>query len=201
MVNSAVGPSFVLMYANCIAKCGSIGDARLVFDEITVKDVVAWTALVTGCGSVGDSYASFSEVVDKDIISWASIIFVNAGFGFMKIDHEEESFVRSAGSWTLSMYCKFRFLSTTEKLFRVIPNNYSQSWNIMVHGYCKMGQEAKAIELFRKLQQLGFEVDSNSMVSVIFSFSHLGQSVLVAHFIVGWLKVKWPTTFRLLILS
>jgi len=42
--NSAVGSSFVYMYA----KCGVMEDASLMFDEIVVRDVVSWTALVIG---------------------------------------------------------------------------------------------------------------------------------------------------------
>lgn len=288
--NSAVGSSFVYMYA----KCGSMGDACLVFDEIIVKDVVAWTALVIGyvqngesekgleclrdmhrvgedgekrpnfrtlegglqacgnlcaldegkclhgfvvkaglgfypavqssifsmysrCGSVGDSYASFSEVVDKDIISWTSIIGVNARFGFMKecLDLLWEmqvnglcadgilisSILLGFGNFMsvrdgkafhgliirrnfvldqlvhnalLSMYCKFGLLSIAEKLFSIISNHSKVSWNIMVHGYSKMGHEEKAIELFKEMQQLGIEIDSDSLVSVIFSCSQLG---------------------------
>ncbi|KAE8697380.1 Pentatricopeptide repeat-containing protein [Hibiscus syriacus] len=290
VVNSAVGSSFVFMYA----KCSSAGDARLVFDEMIVKDVVTWTALVIGyvqngesekgleclcdmhrvgedgetrpnfrtlegglqacgnlcaldegkclhgfvvktglgfyplvqssifsmysrCGSVRDSSASFCEVVDKDIISWTSIISVKARFGFMKecldmfwemqVDRLRadgiliSSIVSGFGNFMnvregkafhgliirrnllldklvlnalLSMYCKFRLLSTAEKLFNIIGYNRKESWNIMVHGYCKTGQEAKAIELFKKMQQHGIEVDSNSLVSVIFSCSQLG---------------------------
>ena len=39
--NSALGSSFVYMYS----KCGRMGDASVVFDEITDRDVVCWTAL------------------------------------------------------------------------------------------------------------------------------------------------------------
>ncbi|XP_022739957.1 pentatricopeptide repeat-containing protein At4g39952, mitochondrial [Durio zibethinus] len=285
--NSAVGSSFVYLYA----KCGSMGDACLVFDKIIVKDVVAWTALVIGyvqngesakgleclcdmhrdgeerpnfrtlegglqacgnlgaldegkclhsfvvktglgfypvvqssilfmysrCGSVGHSYASFYEVVDKDIISWTSVIGVYARFGFMKecLDLFWEmqddglcadgilisSILLGFGNFMsvcdgkafhgliirrnflldqlvhnalLSMYCKFGLLSIAEKLFSIIPSHSKQSWNIMVAGYSKMGQEAKTIELFREMQQLGVEIDSNTLVSLIFSCSQLG---------------------------
>lgn len=51
VLSSAIGSSFVFMYA----KCGSMGDAHLVFDEMIVKDVVAWTALVIGCVQNGQS--------------------------------------------------------------------------------------------------------------------------------------------------
>ncbi|CAK7334707.1 unnamed protein product [Dovyalis caffra] len=49
--NSAVGSSFIYMYA----KCGVMEDASLMFDEIVVRDVVSWTALVTGYVHNGES--------------------------------------------------------------------------------------------------------------------------------------------------
>ncbi|PON47652.1 Pentatricopeptide repeat [Parasponia andersonii] len=49
--NSAVGSSFVFLYA----KCGQMGDAYYVFDEMTVRDVVAWTAVVIGYVQNGES--------------------------------------------------------------------------------------------------------------------------------------------------
>lgn len=42
--NVAAGSSFVYMYS----KCNLMEDASFVFEEITVRDVVAWTALVIG---------------------------------------------------------------------------------------------------------------------------------------------------------
>ncbi|KAL5717195.1 hypothetical protein ACHQM5_010250 [Ranunculus cassubicifolius] len=41
---AAVGSSFVYMYS----KCGEMEDAGKVFDEMSVRDVVAWTALIVG---------------------------------------------------------------------------------------------------------------------------------------------------------
>ncbi|XWS29536.1 hypothetical protein CRYUN_Cryun24cG0037500 [Craigia yunnanensis] len=258
--NSAVGSSFVFMYS----KCGSMGDACLVFDEIIVKDVVAWTALVIGyvqngesekvleclcdmhkvgedgekrsnfrtlekacanlcaldegkclhgfvvktglgfypvvqssilsmysrCGSVGDSYASFSEV-DGLCVDGFFISSILLGFGNFtsvrdgKVFHGliiRRNFVldQLVHNALLFMYCKFGLLSRAEKLFSVIHNHSKESWTIMVHGYCKMGPEAKTIELFREMQQLGVEIDSNSLVSVIFSFSQLG-AIRIGH--------------------
>ena len=49
--DSAVGSSFVYMYC----KCGQVGDARNAFEQITVRDVVAWTALIIGFAQNGES--------------------------------------------------------------------------------------------------------------------------------------------------
>ena len=39
-----MGTALIDMYA----KCGSIKDARLVFDQMSEKDVVSWTAMISG---------------------------------------------------------------------------------------------------------------------------------------------------------
>lgn len=49
--HSAVGSSFVYMYS----KCGQMSDASCVFDDITVRDVVAWTAIIIGYVQNGGS--------------------------------------------------------------------------------------------------------------------------------------------------
>uniref|UniRef100_A0A803MES8 Pentatricopeptide repeat-containing protein n=2 Tax=Chenopodium quinoa TaxID=63459 RepID=A0A803MES8_CHEQI len=50
--NSAVGSSFVYFYS----KCGYMKDAYKVFDEMPVRDVVAWTALIVGYLQNGESH-------------------------------------------------------------------------------------------------------------------------------------------------
>ncbi|XP_059624921.1 pentatricopeptide repeat-containing protein At4g39952, mitochondrial-like [Cornus florida] len=286
--NSAIGSSFVYMYS----KCGCMEDASLVFDEIFVRDVVAWTALVIGyvqndesekgleclcemhkvggdserpnfrtleggfqaCGNLGaslegrclhglavkigigcshaiqssllsmyskcgnheEAYLSFCDVFNKDLISWTSIIGVFAKFGFLtkclgmfmemqaagiypdgiviscvisgfcnsmrisegkafygliiKKNYVVDQMVRNA---LLSMYCKFGLLAFAKKLFDRVHDRDTESWNIMVSGYGKIGPRAKCVELFSEMQHLGIESDSNSLVSVISSCSQL----------------------------
>ncbi|XWS44951.1 hypothetical protein CRYUN_Cryun15aG0094100 [Craigia yunnanensis] len=53
------------MYENC----GSIGDACLVFDEIIIKDVVAWMALMIGYVQNGKSEKSLECLCDMHKIS------------------------------------------------------------------------------------------------------------------------------------
>ncbi|CAL5323824.1 unnamed protein product [Camellia sinensis] len=295
--NSAVGSSFVYMYSmlNCME------DAALVFDEIPIRDVVAWTALVIGyvqndesekgleclcemhkiggdgerpnsrtleggfqaCGNLGallegrclhglavkngigctqvvqssvlcmytkcgtpeEAYLSFCEVDNKDLISWTSIVGVYArlgcitecvclfwqmlaagiypdgivvsclisGFGKSMRVSEGKAFhgiilrrnyildhmVKNA---LLSMYCRFGLLALAEKFFYRVHDWDKEIWNIMVYEYGKVGLESKCIELFREIQHLGIEFDSNSLLSVISSCSrlgatHLGQSL------------------------
>lgn len=291
--NSAVGSSFLYMYA----KCAQMDDAYLMFDEMRVRDVVAWTALVIGyvqnnesekgleclcemhrvggdgerptfrtleggfqacgnlgalvegrclhglivksgigcsqvvqssvlsmyskCGIPGEAYHSFCEVTNKDLLSWTSLISIYSRFGLMteglsffwEMQENEicpdgivissillgfgNSMIVSEGkafhgliirqnyvldmmvhNALLSMYCKFGLLSLAEKLFRRVPEANKDSWNNMIFGYSKVGLEAKCIELFREMQWIGIEPDSNSLVSMVSSCSQLGATYL-----------------------
>ncbi|KAF3439268.1 hypothetical protein FNV43_RR17544 [Rhamnella rubrinervis] len=287
--NVAVGSSFVYMYS----KCNQMGDACSMFEEITVRDVVAWTALVIGyvqndesekgleylcemhrigrdserpnfrtveggfqacgnlgalvegrclhcfvvktgigsseavkssllsmyskCGTPDEAYSSFCEVTNKDLLSWMSVISVYARFGLMNkclslfwemlaseiypdeivtscmllgfgnsmSVNEGKAFhglitrrhyvcndmIRNA---ILFMYCKFGFLTLAEKIFNGSGKWTKESCSSMIFGYNKKGLNAKCIELFREMQHLGIEADSNSLVSVISSCCQLG---------------------------
>ena len=41
---------------DCYAKCGEMGDARKLFDEMPKRDVLAWTTIVSGYAKWGDQY-------------------------------------------------------------------------------------------------------------------------------------------------
>ncbi|KAM6542130.1 hypothetical protein CsatB_006577 [Cannabis sativa] len=291
--NSVVGSSFVYMYS----KCGELGDAHLVFDEMSERDVVAWTALVIGyvhngesekgleclcemhriggererpnfrtlegglqacgnlnalingrclhslvlkngigcsevvkslllsmyskCGTPLEAYFLFSEVMSKDLLSWMSVISVYSRFGLMdeclslfwemqiagivpdeiviscifhgfgnslcvysgKAFHglsirRNYLFGEIVHNAMLFMYCKFGLLNLAEKLFRGRLEWTKESCNSMISGYYKIGHNAKCIDLFREMQCLGIEANSESLVTVISSCCQLGATHL-----------------------
>ncbi|XP_051146448.1 pentatricopeptide repeat-containing protein At2g21090 [Andrographis paniculata] len=68
------------------AKCGNIGDARKLFDEVRDRDVLAWTALVSGYARGGDMKLArevFDAIPDKNSVSWATLItgYAHNGMG------------------------------------------------------------------------------------------------------------------------
>ncbi|CAM6050493.1 unnamed protein product [Sphagnum compactum] len=73
-----VGNSLVDMYA----KCGSIEDARQVFDRMPRRDVVAWNAMIFGyvkymyakCGSIEDALEVFDRMRTRDAVAWTTMI-------------------------------------------------------------------------------------------------------------------------------
>lgn len=283
--NSTAGSSLLYMYS----KCGEIGDACKVFDEMTERDVVVWTAILIGCvqngedekglgflrkmlncdvkpnsrtleggfqacGNLGalargkclhglmmkngigssqevqcsvlsmyskceaveETYKSFCEIVDKDIFAWTSVIGVHARVGLMSECVALFSQMQESGSYPdgiviscmllgfgnsmnvlegkkfhglvlrrnylfdemvqdalLSMYCRFGQLNIANKLFDRVGERSKEHWNMMISAHGKIGLEEKCIELFREMQCMGIEADSNSLVSVISSCSQI----------------------------
>ncbi|KAE8663533.1 Pentatricopeptide repeat-containing protein [Hibiscus syriacus] len=67
-------------------KCGMIGDARKVFDEIKVRDVLVWTSLISGYAQWGDMESAndlFDQMPEKNPVSWTALIsgYVRNGMG------------------------------------------------------------------------------------------------------------------------
>eukprot|EP01018_Ginkgo_biloba_P006943 Gb_37396 [translate_table: standard] len=65
--------SLVDMYA----KCGSVNDARAVFDKMSNRDVVSWNAMVAGYlqnGCLEEARKLFCEIPEQDVVSWNAMI-------------------------------------------------------------------------------------------------------------------------------
>ncbi|KAL5778409.1 hypothetical protein ACOSP7_011335 [Xanthoceras sorbifolium] len=72
----------------------NIGSARRVFDEMSERSVVSWTAMISGYTRVGDvenAVSLFEEMPDRDVPSWNSVI---AGFTQNGLFPEAISFFR-----------------------------------------------------------------------------------------------------------
>ncbi|CAN6910498.1 unnamed protein product [Brassica oleracea var. botrytis] len=177
-------------------KCGSPGEAYLAFRELgdDQEDVFSWTSIIASLarsGNVEGSFGMFWEMQRKGIQADGVVVscLINE-LGKMMLVAQGKAFhgfvIRRCFSLDgtvcnslLSMYCKFELLSVAEKLFfRIRDVGDKEAWNTMVKGYGKMKCEVKCIESFRKILNLGVEIDSGSLVSVISSCSHIGAVLL-----------------------
>ena len=70
-----VGNALISMYS----KCGSIRDARLVFDGMVIRDVISWTAMIGGLAMYGCGQVALQlfEQMKKEGVRPDSLTFVN----------------------------------------------------------------------------------------------------------------------------
>ncbi|XP_059647496.1 pentatricopeptide repeat-containing protein At2g21090 [Cornus florida] len=84
------------------AKCGEMGDARRLFNEMPTRDVLAWTTLVSGYAKWGDMKSAselFDVMPEKNSVSWTALI---AGYAQNGMGHKAlELFMEM-------MFCRIR---------------------------------------------------------------------------------------------
>ncbi|CAM6036345.1 unnamed protein product [Sphagnum compactum] len=149
-----VGSSLVDMYA----KCGSIEDARRVFDSMPSHDLVSWNAIISNvfvgsslvdmyvkCGRMDDAWRVFNRTPTSDAISWNVLIL-----GYVKCGQ---------GDKALELFQQMQWEG--------MPLRNVVSWNVMISGLVKCGQGHKALELFQQMQQEGVEPSSVTFVGVL----------------------------------
>eukprot|EP01018_Ginkgo_biloba_P008631 Gb_28772 [translate_table: standard] len=134
-----VGSALVDMYI----KCGSIDNARHVFDKMPRRNVVSWTAMIAGYaqnGNVDQAMDLFQKMPERNMFSWTVMIT-----GFAQSGYVDEAL----------------------KLFQKMPERNVVSWNAMIGGYTQNGNFNDALKLFRQMQLTGLKPNLVTFASVL----------------------------------
>ncbi|KAK9162778.1 hypothetical protein Syun_003680 [Stephania yunnanensis] len=182
--NSAVASSFVYMYS----KCGEVVDASRVFDEMHVRDVVAWTALIIGYVQNGESEKSWDCFCDMRRSCKPNFRTVEGGLqacGIMgdmlkgrslhgyavKTGNDSSQFVQ----WSLlSMYSKHGTAEDAYLAFRGMPNKDLISWTALIGAYSRSNRIHECLELFWEMLALGVEPDGIIISCLVSYFGDAG---------------------------
>ncbi|KAH7297812.1 hypothetical protein KP509_25G013800 [Ceratopteris richardii] len=160
----AVGNALVDMYA----KCGSLGMAQKVFNNLNTRDAVAWTALMSGFCEF-DCYEKALECLEQmkfegvipDAVTLSCSLQACCSIGDMNKGREihydiiEQGLLKDTiiGNILLSMYIKSGFLQTGKQVFDELIVRDSVSWNTMLSGYAEHGLD----EAFKWLERVQLE--------------------------------------------
>ncbi|KAG0456415.1 hypothetical protein HPP92_024203 [Vanilla planifolia] len=147
-------------------KAGDLDSARLVFDEMAVKDAVSWNAMISGSLRAG----RFSEAVELfrkmnlcglrmtegSLVSVISLCSDMAWFWNGEALHARVIVTGFDGyqfvlNSLLEMYGQFSRLDAAVKLFDRMAVKDSVSWSTMIGGYFKNGHPFEALKIFRWL--------------------------------------------------
>ncbi|KAF8653736.1 hypothetical protein HU200_061849 [Digitaria exilis] len=190
-IGSVLGKRLVLMYL----KCGDLGSARGVFDEMPpqVADVRVWTSLMSAyakagdfqegvllfrqmhcCGVTPDAHAI--SCVLKCIASLGNIMDGELVHGLLeKLGLGAECAVANA---LIAVYSRCGQMEDAIQVFEIMHPRDAISWNSMISGCFSNGWHGKAVDLFSIMWSEGVEISSVTMVSVLPACAELGYELV-----------------------
>ena len=169
------------------AKCGSLEEARRVFDdEIGEKDVVSWTAMIGGYTSNRRSaealdlfYHMQLSGIRPNPVTMASVL---SACGILpSIDHgkcihgscirlglESDIVVETA---LIDMYSRCSSMELCSWVFARGSKRIA-TWNAIMSGFARKGQTRESIEHFKLMLAGGISLDIATIVSILSACSH-----------------------------
>ncbi|KAJ7518207.1 hypothetical protein O6H91_21G059000 [Diphasiastrum complanatum] len=165
---------------NMYAKCGSLFDARQVFDSMLEHNVFSWTTIISAYASHrrGEETINLIQQMQKTGIRPNKVAFVVLLKACARIQALEEGkqlhldIIKSGfesdvivGNTLVDMYAKCGCIKHACWVFNNMHDRNIASWNAMIAGYAKEGLGKEALNLYKQMKQEG--VQSNNVTYVV----------------------------------
>ncbi|XP_008798138.3 pentatricopeptide repeat-containing protein At2g34400 [Phoenix dactylifera] len=183
--NDHVQHSLITMYS----RCGAVGAARKVFDEICHRDMISWNSMISGYARMGfarEAVGLFrtmrAEGFDPDEVTLASVLAACGDLGDLSFGACLEGLVEGmklelnsfVGSALIDMYGKCGDLESARRVFDGMAKKDLVVWNAMITGYAQNGMSHEAIALFHAMREARTEPDRITMVGVLSACAAIG---------------------------
>lgn len=137
--------TLISMYVNC----GSVRDARKVFDGRGVRDLVSWNSMLAGyvmMGDVKEAKVMYDLMPERNVIASNSMIVLLGRCGR---------------------------LSEARRLFDEVEEKDLVSWTALISCYEQSGLYEEALIVFAEMNGCGVVMDEVVLISVLSACAHL----------------------------
>ncbi|XP_042516588.1 pentatricopeptide repeat-containing protein At4g02750-like [Macadamia integrifolia] len=184
------------------AKCGETDDGRRVFDTMSNRDLVYWTAMITAYEQSEhpkESLILFREIQEEGLspdsvtmvygvnpnpVTLSIAVSACAYIGSLRLGRKLHGFIiniRMVIDTTLwnaiiDMYAKCGHLDSAVHMFNNSSSSQKNvsSWNSMIAGYGMHGYGKEALELYSQMIEEGFLPNHITFTSILSACSHAG---------------------------
>eukprot|EP01018_Ginkgo_biloba_P036294 Gb_10035 [translate_table: standard] len=176
----------VIMYI----KCGSVEDARQVFDEIPERNLFSWNAMIGGYSRHGPAEEAFALLrqmqvggMKPDAFIIASVLPACAALEALEHGKEIHAYIiRSeleddvfVGSGLVDMYAKCANIENARQVFDKMSHRNVVSWNSMIAGYAQIARFDEALKLFSHMELAGSKPNAITFNSMIAGYAQNGH--------------------------
>lgn len=173
-----VGTALINMHI----KCGDIGDATKVFDNLPTRDLVTWTSMITGLARHGRFKQACNlfqrmeeEGVQPDKVAFVSLLRAcnhpealeqgkKVHARMKEVGWDTEIYV---GTAILSMYTKCGSMEDALEVFDLVKGRNVVSWTAMIAGFAQHGRIDEAFLFFNKMIESGIEPNRVTFMSIL----------------------------------
>ncbi|XP_057842698.2 pentatricopeptide repeat-containing protein At1g15510, chloroplastic isoform X1 [Cryptomeria japonica] len=170
-------------------KCGSLVDARQVFDQMNERDGFSWNIIISAYQRHGyphEALTMFHRMqptgVWPDQFTYPSILKVCAEIRDLEqgMDFHQSILERGflsddvVANALVDMYAKCGNIYKAREVFEKIAQKNVVSWTAMISGYVQNGFCDKALETFKQMQSAGVKPNSMTFASVLPACGKIG---------------------------
>lgn len=183
--NLAVGNTLISMYA----KCGLFSFARKILNELPVRDVISWTALLTGFlqhGRGEDALKCYEQMrsdgIPPNAATYVSLLKACSTVGAIDKGRELHDEIERQGlleqdfvvTNTLVDVCAKRgSFARAHQIFEKLDARNVYSWNALIGGYVEHSYGEEALKCFEQMQLEGV---FPSVVTWVYSLKACGST-------------------------
>ncbi|EFJ13912.1 hypothetical protein SELMODRAFT_121365 [Selaginella moellendorffii] len=173
------------------SKCGSLLDAKKVFDSTQARDAVAWTAMMLGYAENGEAERAlhlfacmeqqgcmynreaYTSLLRECISGRALERGARIHARLIAIEKDKDTAI---GNLLVQMYAKCGDLHRARKAFYSIERRNSVSWTVMLAAYIDHGKQEQGLCLFHTMDLEGAQADMDAFTlsCVLSACSSLG---------------------------
>ncbi|KAL3626313.1 hypothetical protein CASFOL_029862 [Castilleja foliolosa] len=170
-------------------KCGSLHEARYIFDRTSGTDFVSWTTMIDryfGDGKLDEGLSLFSDFLNSGIkpndFTFAGVLNACAHQTAEELGRQVHGYMIRTGfnpysfaaSALVHMYTKCGSVERAHKVFNWLPKPHLVSFTSLINGYAQNGQPHEDLNLFDLLLKSGIRPDHISFVGVLSACTHTG---------------------------
>jgi len=183
--NVFVATSLVDMYT----KCGSMEEARFVFDGMVEKDVVCWSAMIQGYASNGlprEAIELFFEMrkvnVRPDCYAMVGVLSSCARLGALELGNwakglmNYEEFLSNPvlGTSLIDFYAKCGSVEEALGVYKMMKEKDRVVFNAVISGLAMYGQVGAAFGVFGQMGKFGIPPNEHTFVGLLCGCTHAG---------------------------
>ncbi|XP_057836797.2 putative pentatricopeptide repeat-containing protein At3g13770, mitochondrial isoform X1 [Cryptomeria japonica] len=186
----ATYPTFYNQVLYMYVKCGSLLDARKVFDNMEERDSVSWNTIIAAYkrhGNPHEAVTLFHQMqrtgFQPDQFTFASVLPACAKIGALEQGMDIHQSITDRGilsdvvvaSALVDMYAKCGNIDKAREVFDKMTQRNVVSWTAMIAGYAQTGFAEKALETFKQMQTANVKPNSTTFASILPACAQLGD--------------------------